>query len=208
VLHWADQSVPRSNNAILKSEYDFLPRRVSHYKKKSLSEVSWHDDYHRCHGNFGAVDNLDSWNMCWSAYYSMTQYPRQLRKIEAHVRRRLRSRLVDQQKPKRNLLTKLVKRKVLRPLAVRTSYSNKDRWAPSCTRELHMAHPNRFCFVGAKSRWNVNERDRRASGFLKDVVSDDREHIFETLTVSRPDIPSDKFLEYSQMSRNFNHESE
>jgi group II intron reverse transcriptase/maturase len=107
------------------------------------------------------VDNLNSWYMGWSAYYSMTQYPSQLRKIEAHVRRRLRSRLVDQQKRKRNLLKKLVKRKVPRPLAVRTSYSNKGRWALSYTRALHMAYPNRWFIEEMRLKIRSNEHHHR-----------------------------------------------
>jgi group II intron reverse transcriptase/maturase len=107
------------------------------------------------------VDNLNIWYMGWSAYYSMTQYPSQLRKIEAHVRRRLRSRLVDQQKRKRNLLKKLVKRKVPRPLAVRTSYSNKGRWALSYTRALHMAYPNRWFIEEMRLKIRSNEHHHR-----------------------------------------------
>ena len=58
-----------------------------------------------------AIKRLNSWYMGWSAYYSMTEYPSQLQKIEAHTRRRLRSRLVDQQKRKRYLYKKLGKTK-------------------------------------------------------------------------------------------------
>jgi RNA-directed DNA polymerase len=107
------------------------------------------------------IENLNSWYMGWSAYYSMTQYPSQLRKIEAHVRRRLRSRLVDQQKRKRNLLKKLVKRKVPRPLAARTSYSNKGRWALSYTRALHMAYPNRWFIEEMRLKIRSNEHHQR-----------------------------------------------
>jgi len=107
------------------------------------------------------IENLNSWYMGWSAYYSMTQYPSQLRKIEAHVRRRLRSRLVDQQKRKRNLLKKLVKRKVPRPLAARTSYSNKGRWALSYTRALHLAYPNRWFIEEMRLKIRSNEHHHR-----------------------------------------------
>ena len=56
----------------------------------------------------------------------MTQYPKQLATIEAHVRRRLRSRIVSQQKRRRHLYDKLVDRGVSRGLAAKTAYSN--RW--------------------------------------------------------------------------------
>jgi RNA-directed DNA polymerase len=102
------------------------------------------------------MDNLNSWYMGWSSYYSMTQYPAQLRKIEAHVRRRLRSRLVDQQKRKRNLFKKLVKRNVPRYLVGKALFSNKGRWALSHTRAVEMAYPSRWFIeeMGLKIRSN------------------------------------------------------
>ncbi len=102
------------------------------------------------------IENLNSWYMGWSAYYSMTEYPSQLKKIEAHVRRRLRSRMVDQQKRKRNLLKKLVRRKVSRSLACKTVFSNKGRWALSHTRAVEMGYPNRWFIeeMGLKIRSN------------------------------------------------------
>ena len=90
------------------------------------------------------IDKLNRWYRGWSSYYSMTQYPAQLAKIEAHVRRRLRSRLIDQQKSRRNLFTKLVKRKVPRPLAAKHVFSNHKRWALSHTRAVEKAYPNRW----------------------------------------------------------------
>jgi len=91
-----------------------------------------------------AIKRLNSWYMGWSAYYSMTEYPSQLRKIEAHTRRRLRSRLVDQQKRKRYLYKKLVKRKVSCTTAWKAVFSSKGRWALSHTRAVEMAYPNRW----------------------------------------------------------------
>ncbi len=77
----------------------------------------------------------------WSGYFDMTYYPAQLKKIEAHIRRRLRSRLVDQQKSKRNLFRKLVKRGVSRGLAAKTVFSNRKRWALSYTFAVTKAYP-------------------------------------------------------------------
>ncbi len=56
------------------------------------------------------LKELNQWYVSWANYYSLTYYPSQLRKIEAHIRRRLRSRLVYQQKPKKPLYHSLVKR--------------------------------------------------------------------------------------------------
>lgn len=101
------------------------------------------------------MKRINSWYMGWSSYYSMTQYPAQLRKIEAHIRRRLRARIVDQQKSKRNLLKKLVKRGVPRRQAG-IIYSNKKRWALSRTRAVSKAFPNKWFIetVGQKIRSN------------------------------------------------------
>ena len=52
------------------------------------------------------IERVNSWYKGWSGYYLMTQYPNQLLQIEAHVRRRLRARFVDQQKRRRFLYKK------------------------------------------------------------------------------------------------------
>jgi RNA-directed DNA polymerase len=49
------------------------------------------------------MEEINQWYVGWSNYYSLTNYPSQLKKIEAHVRRRLRSRLIYQQKRKKHL---------------------------------------------------------------------------------------------------------
>jgi len=77
------------------------------------------------------IKQINRWYVGWSGYYRMTQYPSQLKKIEAHIRRRLRSRFVDQQKRRRHLYKKLVKRGVSRITASKTAFSNKGRWALS-----------------------------------------------------------------------------
>ena len=87
---------------------------------------------------------INKWYAGWSGYYEMTQYPAQLKKLEAHIRRRLRARIVDQQKSRRNLQRKLVKRGVSRRLASVTAYSHHNRWALSHTRAVEIAYPNRW----------------------------------------------------------------
>ncbi|MCP4865892.1 MAG: group II intron reverse transcriptase/maturase, partial [Alteromonas sp.] len=87
------------------------------------------------------LEEINSWYVGWAGYFEMTYYPAQLKKIEAHIRRRLRSRLVDQQKSKRNLFRKLVKRGVSRSLAAKAVFSNRKRWALSCTVALSKAYP-------------------------------------------------------------------
>jgi len=90
------------------------------------------------------VADINKWYIGWSSYYKMTQYPSQLKKVESHIRRRLRSRQVDQQKRRRFLYRKLRKRSVSHRLAARTVYSNKKRWALSHTVGVERAYPNKW----------------------------------------------------------------
>jgi group II intron reverse transcriptase/maturase len=87
------------------------------------------------------LEAINSWYVGWAGYFDMTYYPAQLKKIEAHIRRRLRSRLVDQQKSKRNLYRKLVKRGVSRRQAAKAVFSNRKRWALSHTFAVEKAYP-------------------------------------------------------------------
>ncbi len=89
------------------------------------------------------IDRINSWYTGWSGYYLMTQYPYQFSVIEAHIRRRLRARFVYQQKRRRYLYRKLLKRGVPKKTANRTTYSNKGIWALSSTYALNKAYPNK-----------------------------------------------------------------
>lgn len=90
------------------------------------------------------MKRINEWYMGWSGYYLMTQYPSQFVKIEAHIRRRLRARFVDQQKKRRHLFKKLIKRGVSPKQAGATVFSKKGRWALSRTVALSKAYPNRW----------------------------------------------------------------
>ncbi len=87
------------------------------------------------------LEEINSWYVGWAGYFAMTYYPAQLKKIEAHIRRRLRSRLVDQQKSRRNLYRKLVKRGVPRRQAAKAVFSNHKRWKLSNTFAVNKAYP-------------------------------------------------------------------
>lgn len=88
------------------------------------------------------IERINSWYVGWSSYFALTNYPAQLHKIEAHIRRRLRSRLIDQQKNQRNLYRKLTGRGVPRRQAAAAVYSHRGRWALSNTRAVTKAYPN------------------------------------------------------------------
>jgi len=92
------------------------------------------------------VERINSWYVGWASYYKMTQYPSQLATIEAHLRRRLRMRIVSQQKRRRHLFEKLLQRGVPRGRAAKTAYSNRQRWALSHSWVVQQAFPNR-CFI-------------------------------------------------------------
>ena len=106
------------------------------------------------------IKRINSWYTGWSGYYSMTQYPAQLQAIEAHIRRRLRARIVDQQKRRRTLFNKLVQRGVSRAKAS-VSFTNRKRWALSHTTAMERAYPNAWFTneMGFKLRSNEKHED-------------------------------------------------
>ncbi len=89
-----------------------------------------------------SIEEFNKWYVGWANYYKMTNYPAQLNKIEAHMRRRLRSRIVGEQKRRRYLAKKLIKAGVRKGLVFRHVYSNKGRWALSISSPLHLAYSN------------------------------------------------------------------
>ncbi len=105
------------------------------------------------------MKRINSWYIGWSGYYRMTQYPSQLRAIEAHIRRRLRSRIVDQHNRRRHLFKKLMKRGVTRRRA-RTVFSNKGRWVLSNIFALTEAFPVRWFLDQAGQKIRSEDRLR------------------------------------------------
>lgn len=87
-----------------------------------------------------AIAEVNKWYKGWASYFKMTEYPAQLRAIEAHIRRRFRARIVKQQKKKRNLLTLLRRRGANKKSAAKTVYSNKGPWKLSHTRVVEKAY--------------------------------------------------------------------
>ncbi len=87
------------------------------------------------------LEKVNSWYRGWSEYFSLTQYPQQLLKIEAHVRRRLRARIVRQCKRRRTLYRRLIQRGVKKKSAAQIAYSNKGPWKISHN-AMTKAYPN------------------------------------------------------------------
>lgn len=104
-----------------------------------------------------AIEKVNSWYRGWASYYKMTQYPFQLNLIEAHIRRRLRARVVSQQKKKRNLVAKLIQRGVAKRQASSTVYTNRKTWALSHTKAVEKAFPNKW-FIDTMKQVVVSNR--------------------------------------------------
>jgi len=89
-----------------------------------------------------SIKEINQWYVGWANYYKMTYQPSQLRKIEAHLRRRLRSRFIGQHKRRRFLAKKLVSMGVKSKTARKAVHSHKGRWALSHTRAMEQAYSN------------------------------------------------------------------
>lgn len=105
-----------------------------------------------------AIKKINSWYKGWASYFKMTQYPAQLASIEAHIRRRLRARIVSQQKKKRNLVAKLTSRGVAKKQAYKTVYTNRKTWALSHTKAIEKAFPNRW-FTDILQQVTVSDKE-------------------------------------------------
>ena len=90
------------------------------------------------------IKTINVWYTGWSNYFQMTNYPSQLRVVESHIRRRLRARIVCQQKKPRYLRAKLMAMGISRKLACTTAYSNVGPWALSHKHGIERAFPNRW----------------------------------------------------------------
>lgn len=91
-----------------------------------------------------SMEEINKWYVGWANYYKVTQYPSQFKKIESHIRRRLRARLVRQQKKRRHLVNKLVKMGVKRSNAAKAIYTNRGTWALSKTQAVEEAYSNEW----------------------------------------------------------------
>lgn len=104
-----------------------------------------------------SITKINSWYRGWANYYKMTSYPSQLRKIEAHIRRRLRAQLIRNQKRKRHLVRKFVKLGVQRDIANKDVYSKRKTWALSISRAAHRAFPNGW-FISHLNQYVISDK--------------------------------------------------
>lgn len=94
---------------------------------------------------------VNEWYMGWAQYHAMTYYPFQLEWLEAHVRRRLRSRLIRQCKRRRNLFRRLQKLGIKRKTAAKAVWTNAGPWRQSGEATIEKAWSNAwFVRVGGQ----------------------------------------------------------
>lgn len=85
------------------------------------------------------MEQVNKWYQGWASYHSMTNYPFQLLVIEAHVRKRLRARIVKQAKKRRNLEVKLRARGIGKR-AAKVVYGSARSWALAETHVMKTAY--------------------------------------------------------------------
>jgi len=90
------------------------------------------------------IQEYNQWFIGWTGYFGMTYYPAQIARIEARFRRRMRSRIVGQQKRRRHLCSTLIKRGVKPKTAAKTAYSNNKRWKLSTQKAVERSYPNKW----------------------------------------------------------------
>jgi RNA-directed DNA polymerase len=91
-----------------------------------------------------SIASINQWYVGWANYHSMTNYPSQLHRIEGHIRRRLRARLISGHRTKCTLVNKLVREGAPERLARKQVYSNDGRWALSRKQAVERAFSNRW----------------------------------------------------------------
>jgi len=91
-----------------------------------------------------SIEEINRWYRGWSNYFSMTQYPSQLKRIEAHIRRRLRARFIRNMKRKRTIVKQLIKKGMSKKRVLKTIYSPKSWWALSHTFVASIAFPMKW----------------------------------------------------------------
>lgn len=103
------------------------------------------------------MDRVNSWYMGWGGYYGVTELPGQLSRIEAHIRRRIRARIVYEHKGINSLRKTWLKRGVSKGSALR-SYNNMGIWAISKSFAMHKAYSNRWFLEHLNQKIISNER--------------------------------------------------
>lgn len=89
------------------------------------------------------IDSVNKWLRGWYEYVKITEYPAQIKKIEAHIRRRLRAKIIKQKtKNRRKYLAKyLYKQGIKAKHVIKAVYKTGKIWAMSKMHALNQAFP-------------------------------------------------------------------
>lgn len=90
------------------------------------------------------IEIINQWYTGWAGYFRMTEMPSQLRNIEAHIRRRLRSQFIGENKRRRFLYRKVRKMGVSKAMALKIYDSNVGRWKLSGSWAINNAWSNKW----------------------------------------------------------------
>ncbi len=88
------------------------------------------------------IKDVNKWFRGWYEYFKLTNFPSQIRHVEAHIRRRLRAKIVKQKKRKRFLLRFLLKKGIKENIAYSSVYGRGGPWAISYSSAMHRAFSN------------------------------------------------------------------
>lgn len=88
------------------------------------------------------ITSVNEWFRGWYEYFKITQLPSQIAKIEAHTRRRLRAKIIAQQKNKRNLVQLVIKKGVKKRITYKSIDSKCGIWALSHAKAVEQAFSN------------------------------------------------------------------
>jgi RNA-directed DNA polymerase len=91
-----------------------------------------------------SIEEINRWYRGWSNYYKITHYPAQLHYIEAHIRRRLRVRLIRNMKRRRTIAKNFIKMGVKSRTAYKTVYSNQGWWKLSRSYAANKTFSNKW----------------------------------------------------------------
>ncbi len=115
------------------------------------------------------IERLNRYLEGWLGFFqvcSEAEATRVFRGLDAHIRRRLRARILRQKKNGRNRMRWLVSCGVPRAFARKTAYANAGLWAMSAYRGVHKALPNvyfrRKGLFSLLENWKLREAARIA----------------------------------------------
>jgi hypothetical protein len=91
-----------------------------------------------------SIKEINRWYRGWSNYYKITQYPSQLRTVEAHLRRRLRVRLIRNMKRPRYIAREFRKAGVKQETLNKTVFANHKWWKLSGSFSAAKVYPNKW----------------------------------------------------------------